>query len=207
MTSEISKLARPCAAGLIALAAVAAAQAQDEPLADRTNKLRAQVELLNLEAELQRALARNVSPELTALPKIIAIYGMESKLQARLLLSGGMVSTFSEGDNIRSTMKVVAITPKSVVVRVTNGQKSAALPLDFISNGQPGVPGALPGVGGMPSPMSGSPLPPELLPSAPSVGGPVVAPRPGAAAAPAAAVPAAQATAGAAPAAQAAPAR
>lgn len=202
MTPEMSTLTRTFAAVMVALGVASAGHAQEEPLADRTNKLRAQVELLNLEAELQRALTRNVSPELSALPKIIAIYGMESKLQARLLLSGGMVSTFAEGDTIRSTMKVVAITPKSVVVRITNGQKSAALPLDFISSGQTGAPGGLPGLGGMPSPLSGSPLPPELLPSAPSVGGPVVAPRPAAAAAPAA-----QATAGAAPAAQGAPAR
>jgi len=166
------------AAAAISLVGLAA-HAQPEPsetIADRANRIRAQVELLNQEAELQRALARNVSTELTALPRIVAIYGMETNLQARLLLSGGMISTYSEGDAVRSNMRVVAITPKSVLLRVTNGSKSATLPLDFVTSAGAPTPGS---PLGMPSPMggpgmpSGSPLPPELLPSPPAVGAPV----------------------------------
>jgi hypothetical protein len=64
-------------------------------------------------------------------------------------------------------MKVVAITPKSVMVSVQAGRRLNAMPLEFIAGVRDGPGGATPLPPGMPAT---GPLPPELLPPPPVVG-------------------------------------
>jgi type IV pilus biogenesis protein PilP len=182
-----------------AMLSLVAGGAMSETVADQLNVMGAQVMLLNKQQELYQALARSSGTDVASLPKVVAVYGVEGKLKARLLLPSGVVSTFEEGDVIRGAMKVAAITAKAVLIVVSNGKKVATLPLDFIAGGQLSAGGGLPGVPGQPGAGTGGPLPPELLPPPPPVGAPLPPRRPGAAptspaAAPASA-PAPQATA------------
>ncbi len=161
------------------LVLLAAVPASAETISDRLNVMNAQVLVLNKQQELQAALARSAGMDVASLPKIIAVYGMDGKLQARLLLPSGVVSTYEEGDVVRGAMKVSAITAKTVLVSVGSGKKVVTLPLDFVAGGQTATAGA---VGGMPSPLGGGapgssgPLPPELLPPPPPIGSPLVPP-------------------------------
>jgi type IV pilus biogenesis protein PilP len=191
---EDAKMTRKCTIVRIAATALAVVSvpAIAETVADQLNVMGAQVQLLNKQQELYQALARSAGMDAASLPKVIAVYGMERKLQARLLMPSGVVSTFEEGDVVRGAMKVSAITAKTVLVSVANGKKVVTLPLDFIAgaqqvtaNGQPGVP--TPMGGGPGSTGGGGPLPPELLPAPPSIGSPTAYQRPSAPAAPTAA--------------------
>ncbi len=150
----------------------AGAGAGDESgtLADRLNRMDAQVQLLRKKLELDQALSLSVGTSLGSLPRVVAVYGFERQLQARLLLPGGMVSSYREGDVIRGSMKVVAITPRSVMVSVQAGRKVSALPLEFIAGGRDGQGAVAPLPPGMPAT---GPLPPELLPPPPVVGTPL----------------------------------
>lgn len=164
------KLPGALAFALVCLPLVGNAQDDSGTLADRLNRMDAQVQLLRKKLELDQALSLTAGTSLGSLPRVVAVYGFEPLLQARLMLPGGMVSTYREGDVIRGSMKVVAITPKSVVVSVRSGRKTSALPLEFIA-------GAMEGQGGVaplpPGPPATGPLPPELLPPPPVVGSPM----------------------------------
>jgi type IV pilus biogenesis protein PilP len=170
-----------CAAAALA-ACLSSAGAQT--LADQINTMNAQVQLLTKQAELRAALSRNAGFDMGTLPRVIAVYGAGSKLVARLLLPSGMISTYDEGDVIRGSMKVAAISPRSVLVTVSNGNKPVTLALDFVAGtqaasaggaAQPGspMPSPFPGAPGSSGAASGGPLPPELLPAPPSVGKPL----------------------------------
>jgi type IV pilus biogenesis protein PilP len=171
---------------------VTSLSATAQTIADRLNTMGAQVTLLNKEQELYQALQRSAGTDAASLPKVIAVYGMDRNLQARLLLPSGVVSNYQEGDTIRGSMKIAAITAKAVLITVSNGKKVATLPLDFVAGGQqaaggaPGIPSPLGGG----APGSGGPLPPELLPPPPSVGAPMPPPARGASPAAASAAPA-----------------
>lgn len=163
----------------LALAVAAAVPAMAETVSDELNVMGAQVQLLNKRQELQAALARSAGMDVASLPKVVAVYGMDRKLQARLLLPSGVVSTYEEGDVVRGAMKVSAITAKTVIVSVGSGKKAVTLPLDFVAGGQTGTAGTP----GMPSPLGGGPggtgtgpLPPELLPPPPPIGSPIAPP-------------------------------
>ena len=142
-------------------------------LADRLNRMDAQVQLLRKKLELDQALSLTAGTSLGSMPRVVAVYGFAQELQARLMLPGGMVSTYREGDIIRGSMKVVAITPRSVLVSVQAGSKLNAVPLEFIAGTRDGQGGAAPLPPGMPAT---GPLPPELLPPPPVVGRPLPAP-------------------------------
>ena len=167
---ELSKtelLAIATAACLMAVPAVSHAQTY----ADETNRLQAQIQLLQLYEQRDAALRRQVDPSLTSLPQVVAVMGMEGQLKARLLSSNGVTHTYTEGESINSYMKVVAITTREVVVAVTSSKKKSKpilAPLQFLAGAQapsPGGMGMQPGVSvGMPAP-----LPAGLLPSPPSV--------------------------------------
>lgn len=169
--------------GAAAALAVCLSSAGAETLADQINTMNAQVQLLTKQAELKAALARNAGFDMGTLPRVIAVYGVERKLSARLLLPSGMISTYEEGDVIRGSMKVAAISPRAVLVTVANGSKPATLTLDFVAGtqaaaagaAQPGspMPSPFPGAPGSSGAASGGPLPPELLPAPPSVGRPL----------------------------------
>jgi hypothetical protein len=142
-------------------------------LADRLNRMDAQVQLLRKKLELDQALSLSAGTSLGSLPRVVAVFGFEQQLQARLMLPGGMVSTYREGDVIRGSMKVVAITPRSVMVSVQAGRKASALPLEFIAGAREGPGGGASLPPGMPAT---GPLPPELLPPPPVIGSPMPAP-------------------------------
>lgn len=158
---------------LVCLPLVGNAQDDSGTLADRLSRMDAQVQLLRKKLELDQALSLTAGTSLGSLPRVVAVYGFEPLLQARLMLPGGMVSTYREGDVIRGSMKVVAITPKSVVVSVRSGRKTNALPLEFIAGAMEGQGGAAPLP---PGPPASGPLPPELLPPPPVVGSPMPPP-------------------------------
>ncbi|GEM_PF-2366463 len=176
---------------LTAALVVTSMHAVGQTLADQLNTMSAQVQLLRKRVELNQALAQSAGVDVASLPRVIAVYGMEKKLQARLLMASGMVSTFEEGDTIRGSMKVAAITPKAVIVAVSKGKGTkdvAMLPLDFVTGATmpgSGPGGAIPLPGGPLGGASSGPVPPELLPAPPVVAAPYK-PEHSAAAAPAA---------------------
>lgn len=169
---------KPCSIAALTLGlslAMPCVAADDESgtLADRLNRMDAQVQLLRKKLELDQALSLTAGTSLGSMPRVVAVYGFAQELQARLMLPGGMVSTYREGDVIRGSMKVVAITPKSVLVSVQAGRKLNAMPLEFIAGARDGQGEATPLPPGMPAT---GPLPPELLPPPPVVGRPLPAP-------------------------------
>jgi hypothetical protein len=103
---------------------------------------------------------------------VVAVYGFEPRLKARLLLAGGMTATFQEGDPIRGAMKVLAISPRAVVVSVKNGRRTTAIPLEFVAAAASPA-GGMPLPPGMPGAPQPSPVPPELLPPPPVLGVPL----------------------------------
>jgi type IV pilus biogenesis protein PilP len=159
---------------LVVATAMPCLGADDETgtLADRLNRMDAQVQLLRKKLELDQALSLTAGTSLGSLPRVVAVYGFAQDLQVRLMLPSGMVSTYREGDVIRGSMKVVAITPKSVMVSVQAGRRLNAMPLEFIAGVRDGPGGATPLPPGMPAT---GPLPPELLPPPPVVGSPLPA--------------------------------
>jgi type IV pilus biogenesis protein PilP len=182
-----SDYARRNLAALLLLSAAAGtvgAQAEPPTLADRLSTMDAQLQLLRKQFELDQALSISAVTTVGALPRVVAVYGFEPRLQARLLLAGGMTATFQEGDAIRGAMKVLAISPRAVLVSVKNGRRTAAIPLEFVAPAVPASAGMPlpPGQPGAPQP---APVPPELLPPPPALGMPalptVAGGRPGAA--------------------------
>ncbi len=167
--------------------ACCAGMASAQTVVDRTAEMQAQIQLLDQQAMLNQALQRAADPLLSNLPRVLAISGMEGDLRARLILANGTVTSYREGDVVRGSMTVAAITPRTVMVKVGK-KKSSVLALEFVAGatagGGVGAAPGMPGLGMRPGqPM---PVPVELLPPPPRVtlgspspapmAGPVVAP-------------------------------
>ena len=165
---------RTLATALLLSALVSGACAQPEPptLADRLSTMDAQLQLLRKQFELDQALSISAITAVGTLPRVVAVYGFEPRLKARLLLAGGMTATFQEGDPIRGAMKVLAISPRAVLVSVKNGRRTKAIPLEFVAAAAPPAAG-MPLPPGMPGAPQPSPVPPELLPAPPVLGVPL----------------------------------
>lgn len=148
------------------IAAVAVSQAHAQPsVAERKAVMAAQIELLTQEEQLNAALARSAGNTVSSLPKVVAVMGMENKLVARLQMSTGAVTNYTEGQTVRPGMSVASITPRQVTLAVGTGKNSKAVPLEFIAGAQvTGLPGGVP-------PLPGGPLPinPSLLPVPPAI--------------------------------------
>jgi type IV pilus biogenesis protein PilP len=145
MRSKDARRALATAVVLSAIVSSACAQTEPPTLADRLSLMDAQLQLLRKQFELDQALSISAITTVGTLPRVVAVYGFEPKLQARLVLAGGMTATFQEGDPIRGAMKVLAISPRAVVVSVKNGRRTSAITLEFVAV-------AVPTAGGMPLP-------------------------------------------------------
>jgi type IV pilus biogenesis protein PilP len=161
----------PRALLLCTAAPLALAQSAAPSVADQTNTMDAQIQILRKQAELHQALAQAAGTQLTSLPRVLAVFGFKDSLTARLLLAGGIVSNFKEGESVRSGMTLAAITPKAVLLNVGVGKRVRTVALDFVAGGN-GTPAgaASPAMFAPP----GAPLPPlplELLPAPPAVNG------------------------------------
>ncbi|WP_436220371.1 type IV pilus biogenesis protein PilP [Acidovorax sp. LjRoot118] len=159
-----------------------------QTVVDRTAEMQAQIQLLDQQAMLNQALQRAADPLLSNLPRVLAISGMEGDLRARLILANGTVTSYREGDVVRGSMTVAAITPRTVMVKVGK-KKSSVLALEFVAGATTGGgAGPAPGMAG-PGVRPGQPMPVpvELLPPPPrvSLGGAAPAPMTGPAGAPA----------------------
>ena len=145
--------------------------AQPVPLADQTNAMEAQIQILRKRAELNQALAQAATPGLGPLPRVLAIYGLDQALVARLLLPAGVVASYREGDVIRAGVKLVAITSRSVVVAAGPDRQRRNVTLDFVPGARVSSQ-AFAGSGPSLSPAPGTallPVPPEWLPAPPAV--------------------------------------
>jgi hypothetical protein len=146
-------------------------QAQPAPLADQTNAMEAQIQILRKRAELNQAQALAAAPGLGPLPKVLAIYGFDGSLVARLLLPSGVVANYREGEVLRAGMKLAAITARSVMVAVGPERQRRTVALEFLAGA--GLPPQTHGQPVPPAPMAPgaglSPVPPELLPPLPAV--------------------------------------
>lgn len=158
-------------AGLTAAVVCGPSQAQPAPLADQTNAMEAQIQILRKRAELNQALALAAAPGLGPLPKVLAVYGFDRSLVARLLLPAGVVANYREGEVIRAGMKLAAITSRSVVIAVGPEKQRRTVALEFLAGaalpvhavGQAAPMGPVPPGAALP------PVPPELLPAPPAV--------------------------------------
>jgi type IV pilus biogenesis protein PilP len=169
MRSKDARRALATAVVLSAIVSSACAQTEPPTLADRLSLMDAQLQLLRKQFELDQALSISAITTVGTLPRVVAVYGFEPKLQARLVLAGGMTATFQEGDPIRGAMKVLAISPRAVVVSVKNGRRTSAITLEFVAVAVPTA-GGMPLPPGMPGAPQPAPVPPELLPLPPALG-------------------------------------
>lgn len=160
---------------IAALAVIAlGGTAQAQTLADELNRRQAQIQLLESQEQLNKALQRAADPILSKMPQILAISGMEGDLGARLILANGTVGTYKEGDTVRGSMKVVGITHKAVMVSMASprSKKPTVMALEFVPGGQSrgagptGSPGGTASMGAVGAPL---PIPVELLPAPPRV--------------------------------------
>lgn len=132
---------------------------------DVSNQLDAEIQILQKQEQLAAAKRRMVDPALSSLPQVVAVYGFEGSLKAKLMLSSGATLVYGEGESINPYMKIAAITTREVVVAVQASRKKKAkpvlAPLIFMagSTNQPGMGGGTMG--------PTSPLPEGLLPPLP----------------------------------------
>lgn len=167
------------ACALVALASIAAI-AQERSVADQISTIDAQILLLKKRSELETVLASTASGSASGLPKVVSVGNSTQGMVARLLLPSGATENYREGDPIRTGMKVAAVSGKGVVVAIGDPTSKAGVKtvaLDFVLP-QSATPFGAPG-------QPTGPIPRELLPEAPPVGGM----RPPAATAPPAAAP------------------
>jgi hypothetical protein len=135
--------------------------------------MEAQIQILRKRAELNQALAQAAAPGLGPVPRVLAIYGLEQALVARLVLPSGVIANFREGEIVRNGMKVAAITARSVVVTVGPEKLHRTLALEFLAGAS--TPASLHGQAAPPPPPPWAPgvqlppVPPELLPALPAV--------------------------------------
>lgn len=172
--------------------------AHAQTLADQSLQLDAQISIV----QKQKQLADQLGPDpiLSKVPKVVSVMSFGVDTKAKLMLANGVVLTYGEGEVINQRMRVVAITPREVVVAISpsdsvGGKKGKAkdpvlMPLEFMAgattqnqtgtNGLPGTPGTPVG-----------PIPPGLMQPPPSIPGGNLAswPQPGGAGQPAAAGP------------------
>jgi hypothetical protein len=150
--------------------------------ADQIQQLDAQITLVQKQKQLQDNLGADSI--LSKMPKVVSVMTFGTDTKAKLMLSSGVSLTYGEGEVINSRMRVVAITPREVVVAVTptegvspkRGKKVAdpvLMPLEFMvganQNAMHGVVGGgMPGVPG--TPVQG-PIPPGLMQAPPPMQG------------------------------------
>ena len=149
--------------------------------ADEVQRLDAQIALVQKQKQLQDNLG--VDPLVSKMPKVVSVMTFGADTKAKLMLASGVALTYGEGEVINSRMRVVAITPREVVVAVTptsgvavkRGKKSpdpVLMPLEFMAGAQQG---AFPMAGGMPgspgTPIQNGPIPPGLLQAPPPIQG------------------------------------
>ncbi len=157
------ELSRLVVAAIVACCGSALAEGQSAPLSfdDKKAELEAQAELITKQLQVRDLLVKWAGPGMAGMPYVLAIVGLEGRLNARLQQPNGTVSTFSEGDMIRPGMVVAAITPRLVMLRIGTGKTAKAVPLEFLAGAGPGPVAG--GQTGLP------PLPPDLLPAPPTV--------------------------------------
>lgn len=163
----------------LVLAVNGASAVAQQTLADESLQLDAQLELAAKRKKLQDSIGAD--PILSRVPKVVSVISFGDQSKAKLMLANGVSLTYGEGDVINPQMRVVAITPREVVVAVdptpaagTKSKKSkdpVLMPLEFMAGAQQvqmGMAGsASPGVPG--TPVGAFPIPPALLQPPPVV--------------------------------------
>lgn len=179
------RVSRMLIAGVIFGLSVTVVHAQST-YPDMNNLLDAQILIYQKQEQLAAARRRLVDPSLTALPQVVAVYGFEGDLKAKLMLSSGASLLYSEGESINPYMKVAAITTREVVVAVSSPKskkKPLLAPLTFMAGSTNLQQGGMGGMGGQLGQQA--PLPEGLLPPMPVPNAPLRSTAPTAAAAPA----------------------
>lgn len=163
-----------------ALAWSGAASAQT--YADETQMLDAQILLSQKRKQLQDNLGAD--PILAKVPQVVSVMTFGAEIKAKLMLANGVALSYGEGEVINSRMRVVAITPREVVVAIIpndgakrSGKKAAEpvlLPLEFMAGARqaspvPGMAGGMPGAPG--TPVFSGPIPPGLMQAPPPIQG------------------------------------
>lgn len=171
-----SALALVTSVFLLGVGTPVSAQQSGQTVQDRKAVMQAQIELLKTQADLNKALQETAGSESAPLPQVIAVFGLDGDMVARLQMPNGLVSNFRAGETIRSGLTVASITPRQVSVVAGKGKAVKAIPLEFfaaVPPGSTGMAGLPPGVPGMPGAMPGGfrpqPIPRELLPAPPDV--------------------------------------
>lgn len=155
-----------------------------QTFADQVRTIEAQIELAQKQRQLQDLLGEDTI--LTKLPQVVAVMAFGGETKARLMLKSGVTLTYGENEVINQRLRVVAITPREVVVAVTPaaGSKGAKgkkapdpvlMPLEFIAGaaqsagltGQQMQGQGLPGTPG--TPVQSGPIPEALRQAPPAV--------------------------------------
>ncbi|WP_092942486.1 hypothetical protein [Paracidovorax wautersii] len=158
------------------------AQAQ-QTIADESLMLDAQIDLVAKRKKLQDSIG--VDPILSRVPRVVSVISFGEQSKAKLMLPNGVALTYGEGDVINSQMRVVAITPREVVVAVQPSSATGAtgkgkkakepvlMPLEFMAGAQQiqvgSVAAGVPGTPG--TPVGAFPIPPALLQNPPAMAG------------------------------------
>ncbi|MGE3342298.1 MAG: hypothetical protein AB7L71_02590 [Vicinamibacterales bacterium] len=181
MKCDLKSRAAVLALAAIGLLSAAAARAQPKSFDDWKIELEAQSEILTKQLQLRELQSRMAGPAFAGLPTVLAVVGLDGRLSARIQQGNGNVSTYAEGDTIRSGMVVASITPRQVTLKVGQGKSAKAIPLEFapgavmspaFPGAAPGLPAGMPGMPGLP----GGAVPADLLPPPPAIQLPQPAP-------------------------------
>ena len=133
---------------------------------DEMARIDAQVQLLRKRMELRTELERASAGELSTLPKVVSVFEVDGKKQARLLYQDGRKSVLGEDDVVINGVRIAAINDRAVMVVAGQGKKkTAVMSLDFALIGNAATPGGAghPGSPGLPS------IPAGLLPPPPPI--------------------------------------
>lgn len=172
-----ARLSFAAAAAALLVCTGAAAQT----FTDQVTTTQAQIQLLQTQKQLNDLLAAD--PVLTKMPKVVSVMSFGTEVKAKLMLASGVALTYAEGENINQRMRVVAITPRDVVVAITptdtsraaKGKKSPApvlMPLEFMAGAQQNSQQAAFGMPGAPgTPVTSGPIPPGLMQAPPVIQG------------------------------------
>lgn len=150
-------------------------------VADEIQATDAQIMLQQKRKQLKDNL--EVDSILSKMPQVVSVMSFGGETKAKLMLASGVALSYGEGEVIHSRMRVVAITPREVVVAITpadglgraKGKKAepVLMPLEFLAgarqNNPQGFGGGMPGVPG--TPVTSGPIPPGLMQAPPPVQG------------------------------------
>jgi len=132
---------------------------------DQVNLLEAQTQILQRQATLRSLLQQAASSDMDAgLPRILAIFGFEHALVAKLSLPDGSARTFRENQWINDYIKIASISDGGVIVIIKNKKHPIQLAFAPTANSVNRPP---------PSPTS---VPDAMLPPAPYVPMPLIEP-------------------------------